>query len=151
MDNKIFSYFHVGSNLIDHNQIFPLKPSEFKICLSVDVVIKNLPKITEIFLRFWKAHSFQMFKISIPNPNSTIWDMNASKFHIHILNTFQDINRQRAFWSGRLILEKNSGYNIRKLVFIWSVYDHFSRILWVVSYSNILHVEGTSLNSLLMN
>ena len=36
MDEKIFFYFEIGYILIDQNYTFPMKPSEFKIYISVE-------------------------------------------------------------------------------------------------------------------
>ena len=48
IDWQIFFQFIIGLNLIDLNEIFLLKQSEFEISDSVEIYDKKLPKIVEI-------------------------------------------------------------------------------------------------------
>ena len=48
MDKEIFFKFKIRYIQIDLNQIFKMKPSEFKISISVDSYDEKLLKITEI-------------------------------------------------------------------------------------------------------
>ena len=59
---KIFSKFEIRYILINLHYIFPIKPSEFKIFISVESygekTAENLPKL----IHYRKAHGFQTIK-----------------------------------------------------------------------------------------
>ena len=97
-------------NLIDQNQIFPMISSEFRICLSV---LSRYKKPAE------KRIVSKMSMISIPNLNIQFktWIMIVLKFYVNGFNMFIEISRQRASWSGQVILEKDPGHTNKKIDF----------------------------------
>ena len=72
------------------NYIFPMKPSEFKISISVESYVGKLLKMTNIAtlpktakLSNYQRYRFQIFIAQIEGLN-----LNSKKFHLPIIYTF---------------------------------------------------------------
>ena len=71
IDKKTFFIFEIGLTLLDLNQIFLMKPSEFKNSVFIDSYDnKELPKMAEISMM--TKNTSKLSKISFPNFNDTI-------------------------------------------------------------------------------
>ena len=114
MDFYIYIFFPFGIwyILIELNEIFPMKPSEFKISISTESYDeKNYWKLPKL-LRCRKSHSFQTIKdinskfwLNTLIHNTWIHKLNTwmkivLKCHGRIFYTFWKISRQRASRSG---------------------------------------------------
>ena len=101
-------YFEILKNnsiLIDLKVIFPIKPSDFKISLSVEIYENKLSKTDEISTMLKCVHSFQTIIYIDPKMwynNERTWMKTVYKFQVRICNTVWDMSRQRASWSGRV-------------------------------------------------
>ena len=72
---KVFWKIEIEYILVDLKEIFPVKPSEFKVLISVE---RYDEKTAENYRNCYVAEKrivFKLLKISIPNFNSTNWTL----------------------------------------------------------------------------
>ena len=104
---KTFSEFVMGYIPMDLSQIFPMKPSEFKIPISVESYYDKTAKNYQYGYVGEKRIISKLLKVSIPkfqqhNLKNSV--KIVSNFQVPIFYTFGEISRQTALRLGRVEL-----------------------------------------------